>query len=172
MHMIGEPYEETDLDLVVALLGPGEGPDDDLVHQGTGTEQETAVEGTAGDLHTGSSFWDESDSSAHHPQKTENRSRNLLVLEPLGFARGVGGPFRLFRTSARVAGGHAAGLEWNRLAPPVGTSGGGTSGGGTSGGGLRLGSGVGDLRRRDPTVETPWGVSTVGDAAGDRSREV
>ena len=56
--MVGEPYEETDPDLVVALLGPGEGPDDDLVHQGTGTEQETAVEGTAGDLDQGSSFWD------------------------------------------------------------------------------------------------------------------
>src|SRR3954468_18188598 len=67
MHMIGQPYEETDPDLVVALLGPGEGPDDDLVHQGTGTEQETAVEGTAGDLDQGSSFGDEADSSAHTP---------------------------------------------------------------------------------------------------------
>jgi hypothetical protein len=56
--------EEADLDLV-ALLGPGEGPDDDLVHQGTGTEQGTAVERPAGHLDQGSSFWDKAKSSAH-----------------------------------------------------------------------------------------------------------
>src|SRR3954462_11019577 len=100
MHMVREAYEETDLDLV-ALLGPGEGPDDDLVHQGTGTEQETAVEGTAGDLDQGSSCGDVADSSAHHPQKTENRSRNLFALELLGFARGVNEPFRYFRRDGR-----------------------------------------------------------------------
>src|ERR1700748_43921 len=96
MHVVRDADEETDLDRV-ALLGPGEGPDDDLVHQGTGTEQEAAVEGPAGDLHKSSPFWDETESSAHHPQKTENRSRNLFVLEPLGFARGGREAFRYFR---------------------------------------------------------------------------
>src|SRR3954463_13499884 len=123
MHMIGEPYEEADPDLVVALLGPGEGPDDDLVQHGTGTEQEAAVEGTAGDLDQGSSFWDETDSSAHHPQKTENRSRNLFVLEPLGFARGVNEPFRYFRTGGRWSTcphpGFSEGLQGASLRHPV-----------------------------------------------------
>src|SRR5262249_28350216 len=98
MHVVGEPYEEADPDLVVAFLGPGEGPDDDLVQHGTGTEQETAVEGTAGDLDQGSSFGDETDSSAHHPQKTEKHPQNLFVLEPLGFARGVNDSFQYLRT--------------------------------------------------------------------------
>src|SRR5436305_6461068 len=73
----------------MALLGPGEGPDDDLVQHGTGTEQEPAVEGPAGDLHKRSSFWNESESSAHHPQKTEKHPQNLFVLEPLGLRGGV-----------------------------------------------------------------------------------
>jgi hypothetical protein len=67
MHVIPKADEEADPDLV-ALLGPGEGPDDDLVHQGTGTEQETAVEGPAGHLDQGSSFGYEAESSAHTPE--------------------------------------------------------------------------------------------------------
>jgi hypothetical protein len=62
--VVGDTDEEADLNLVT-LLGPGEGPDDDLVHQGTGAEQETAVERPAGHFHQGSSFWDEAKSSAH-----------------------------------------------------------------------------------------------------------
>src|SRR5436305_11953329 len=95
--MIGDAHEEADPGLVVALLGPGEGPDDDLVQLGTGTEQETALEGPAGHLDQGSSFGDETEFSAHHPQKTENRSRNLFALEPLGFARGVNESFSVFQ---------------------------------------------------------------------------
>jgi hypothetical protein len=53
--MAGEAYEEAGLGRV-ALLGPGEGPDDDLVQHGTGTEQGTAVEDPAGDLHKRSSL--------------------------------------------------------------------------------------------------------------------
>src|SRR3954468_9234185 len=68
MHMIGDAHEETDPDLVVALLGPGEGPDDDLVQLGTGTEQETALEGPAGHLDQSPSFGDETESSAHTPE--------------------------------------------------------------------------------------------------------
>jgi hypothetical protein len=69
MHIVGGADEEADLDRV-ALLGPGEGPDHDLIQHGTGMEQETAVEGPVGDLHKNSPFWDETESSAHHPQKT------------------------------------------------------------------------------------------------------
>src|SRR3982750_1642610 len=123
MHVVGEPYEEADPDLVVTFLGPGEGPDDDLVQHGTGTEQETALEGTAGDLDQGSSFGDETDSSAHHPQKTENRPQNLFALEPLGFAKGGDEPFRYFSTGgwwgdspSRPRRG-AAGGHLNRVAP-------------------------------------------------------
>jgi hypothetical protein len=60
--MAGEAFEEAGLGRV-ALLGPGEGPDDDLVQHGTGAEQETAVEGPADDFHKRSSSWDESESS-------------------------------------------------------------------------------------------------------------
>src|SRR3954453_22320339 len=113
MHMIGQPYEETDPDLVVALLGPGEGPDDDLVHQGTGTEQETAVEGTAGDLDQGSSFGDEADSSAHTPEDGKSgpkliRPRTAWVCEG-----GVTGLFsvseRYLRRALRELGGTSKG---------------------------------------------------------------
>src|SRR4051812_3285760 len=103
MHMIGQPYEETDPDLVVALLGPGEGPDDDLVHQGTGTEQETAVEGTAGDLDQGSSFGDEADSSAHTPE--DGKSGPKLIRPRTAWVCEGGGnrSFQRFRTKPSKA---------------------------------------------------------------------
>src|SRR3954466_3142869 len=99
MHRIGQPYEETDPDLVVALLGPGEGPDDDLVHQGTGTEQETAVEGTAGDLDRGSSFGDEADSSAHTPE--DGKSGPKLIRPRTAWVCEGGGVTGLFSVSER-----------------------------------------------------------------------
>jgi hypothetical protein len=71
MHVVGDADEETDPDLV-ALLGPGEGPDDDLVQQGTGTEQGKAVERPAGHFDQGSSFGDEAESSAHTLRRRKN----------------------------------------------------------------------------------------------------
>lgn len=62
--MIGDADETADPDSI-AVLGPGEGPDDDLVQIGTGTEQETTVERPAGHFDQGTPVWDEADSSAH-----------------------------------------------------------------------------------------------------------
>lgn len=64
VEMVGKKSETADLDRVETLR-PGESPDDDLVHRGTGTEQETAVERPAGHLHQRASFWNEAESSAH-----------------------------------------------------------------------------------------------------------
>jgi hypothetical protein len=64
VHVVGDADQEADPDLVTAL-GPGEGPDEDLVELGTGAEQGTAMERPAGDLGQGSFLWDEAESSAH-----------------------------------------------------------------------------------------------------------
>jgi hypothetical protein len=49
----------------VASLGPGQGSHDDLVEQGTGPEEESAVDGAAGDLEEGTAFRGVSDLSGH-----------------------------------------------------------------------------------------------------------
>src|SRR3954463_1012070 len=106
---------------LVEALGPPEDAEDDLVELPAGPKEETAVEGAAGDLDEGSAVWDKAKWSAHHPQKTENRSRNLLVLEPLGFARGGRQAFPVFQDKRKSSWGACG---WARM-ESAGTSGGG-----------------------------------------------
>src|SRR3954465_7367473 len=93
--------------------------------------------GAAGDLDEGPAVWDKAKWSAHHPQKTENRSRNLFVLEPLGFARGGRRAFSVFQNK-RESIWWACG--WARM-ESAGTSGG--AGDGT----MREPAGAPQLRR-------------------------
>src|SRR4051812_24364457 len=97
MHVVGDADEEADPDFV-ALLGPGEGPNDDLVQHGTGTEQGTAVERPAGHLDQGSSFGDEAESSAHTLGRRKNGPESDSPQNRLGLQGGVDKPFRHFRT--------------------------------------------------------------------------
>jgi len=44
---------------LVTALGPSQDADDDLVELPAGPKEETAVDGTAGDLDQGTAVWDE-----------------------------------------------------------------------------------------------------------------
>jgi hypothetical protein len=66
VQMVRGADEKTDPD-TMPLFDPGEGPKEDLVQPGTGTEQEAAVECPAGHFHQGAFVGDEAESSAHAP---------------------------------------------------------------------------------------------------------
>src|ERR1700710_1311137 len=94
--MVGGADDETDPD-AIAALGPGEGSEDDLVHLGAGTEQETAVERPAGHFDQGALIWDEADSSAHTPIRRKkwapltNHCRSVAYRDKRGVLEILGG---------------------------------------------------------------------------------
>src|ERR1700709_2404293 len=97
--MAGGADDETDPD-AIAALGPGEGPEDDLVHLGAGTEQETAVERPAGHFDQGALIWDEANSSAHAPIRRKKWPPLTNLYRPTTSAA-RGNRFHPFREAGR-----------------------------------------------------------------------